>query len=72
MYLFLFQIDELYEEVIYEILHSVGADASVDKKTLFCYVKDLFKIDDDKHETAYKEAQSKEVMHVVSNIYMIL
>ncbi|XP_014272983.1 protein unc-13 homolog 4B isoform X1 [Halyomorpha halys] len=64
-------IDELYEEVIYEILHSVGADASVDKSSLFNYVKDLFKIDDDKHDSAYKEAQDKEAPNIVLNVEVV-
>ncbi|CAH1393927.1 unnamed protein product, partial [Nezara viridula] len=66
-----FQIDELYEEVIYEILHSVGADASVDKNTLFGYVKNLFKIDDDKHKSACKEAEKKQAPNIVLDVQVV-
>nr|CAH7764439.1 unnamed protein product [Callosobruchus chinensis] len=44
-------IDELYCEILFEILHNVGCDISyeVGQTALFSYAQDAFKIPNDKH-----------------------
>lgn len=64
-------IDELYEEILFEIIHVVGADSSVKKSGLFDYVKDVFKIDDEKHETAFQEANNKEAPNIILNVEVV-
>ena len=40
------QIEELYEEILYEILHNVGCEAENEtcQSALFSYVQDAFKV----------------------------
>nr|CAI5860663.1 unnamed protein product [Callosobruchus analis] len=51
MYLASMTIDELYCEILFEILHNVGCDISyeVGQTALFSYAQDAFKIPNDKH-----------------------
>jgi hypothetical protein len=57
------QIEELYSEVLYEILHIVGCDASVEEERtpLFCYLQEAFKLDLEKHNHLLEIARAKEV-----------
>jgi hypothetical protein len=57
------QIEELYSEVLYEILHIVGCDASAEEERtpLFCYLQEAFKLDYEKHNELLEMAQAKEV-----------
>lgn len=40
------QVDELYEEILYEILHNVGCEAENEtcQSALFGYIQDAFKV----------------------------
>jgi hypothetical protein len=57
------QIEELYSEVLYEILHIVGCDASAEEERtpLFCYLQEAFKLDHEKHNHLLEMARAKEV-----------
>ncbi|KAL1114982.1 hypothetical protein AAG570_007805, partial [Ranatra chinensis] len=66
------QIDELYLEVLYEILHIVGSDFdSSQKEALFQYLKDAFKLDDEKHSELLQLAEQKEAPNILLNIEVI-
>ncbi|CAH0392053.1 unnamed protein product [Bemisia tabaci] len=56
-------IEELYVEVLYEIIHIVGADLSTDiqKESLFAFAQEVFKLDDETHHVLLETAQQKEV-----------
>ncbi|XP_014244942.1 protein unc-13 homolog 4B isoform X2 [Cimex lectularius] len=64
-------IDELYEEVLYEILHTVGCDSDYDNETLFSYLKDAFKMDEEKHAEAMRVAKEKEAPNILLNVEVI-
>lgn len=59
---FLFQINELYEEVLHEILHCVGAEKTcMNQKNMIAFAREVFKIEDDVHESVYRAVMEKEV-----------
>jgi hypothetical protein len=59
---FLLQINELYEEILHETLHSVGIEKNlVNQENLIEFAQNAFKIDQDTHEAIYKAAMEKEV-----------
>ncbi|XP_073994154.1 C2 and C2B_Munc13-like domain-containing protein staccato isoform X3 [Rhodnius prolixus] len=65
-------IDELYAEVLYEILHIIGTDANNENKDeLFTYLKETFKIDDEKHEEFFKLVKEKEAPNILLNVEVI-
>jgi len=57
------QIEELYSEILYEILHVVGCDASAEEERtpLFSYLQEAFKLDYEKHSHLLEMARAKEV-----------
>jgi hypothetical protein len=57
-------VDELYSEVLYQIVHVVGCDFADDagkRDELFTYLQEAFKLDGDKHAELLARAQAKEV-----------
>lgn len=58
------QIEELYSEILYEILHIVGCDAAAEEERapLFCYLQEAFKLDYEKHNQLLEMARAKEVI----------
>lgn len=67
------QIDELYSEILYEILHNVGCDISyeIGQTALFSYVQDAFKIANDRHQEMLEEAERKEAPEIMLNVEVI-
>jgi hypothetical protein len=61
------QIEELYSEVLYEILHVVGCDASAEEQRapLFSYLQEAFKLDNDTHYHLLEMARAKEVTYYI-------
>jgi hypothetical protein len=57
------QIEELYSEVLYEILHIIGCDANAEEERtlLFSYLQEAFKLDHEKHNHLLEMARAKEV-----------
>ncbi|CAH1161909.1 unnamed protein product [Phyllotreta striolata] len=66
-------IDELYSEVLYEILHNVGCDLSfeIGQTSLFSYAQDAFKISNDKHKHLMEVAEKKEAPDLMINVEVI-
>ncbi|XP_077293918.1 C2 and C2B_Munc13-like domain-containing protein staccato isoform X3 [Arctopsyche grandis] len=66
-------IDELYKEILYEIVHNVGCDVSVEigQLPLLGYVQDAFKIPNEKHHELLAEAEAKEPPDVMLNVEII-
>ncbi|XP_060523502.1 protein unc-13 homolog 4B [Cylas formicarius] len=66
-------IDELYTEVLYTILHNVGCDISLDcgQTALFSYAQDAFKIQNEKHRHLLEVAESKEDPELMINVEVI-
>ncbi|VEN33614.1 unnamed protein product [Callosobruchus maculatus] len=68
-----FNIDELYCEILFEILHNVGCDISyeVGQTALFSYAQDAFKIPNDKHRYLLELAEKKEAPDRMINVEVI-
>ncbi|XP_044262026.1 protein unc-13 homolog 4B isoform X2 [Tribolium madens] len=68
-----FNIDELYAEILYEILHNVGCDVSVEigQTALISYAQDAFKIPNNKHNQLLSEAEKKEAPEFLINVEVI-
>nr|XP_018917133.1 PREDICTED: protein unc-13 homolog 4B isoform X1 [Bemisia tabaci] len=66
-------IEELYVEVLYEIIHIVGADLSTDiqKESLFAFAQEVFKLDDETHHVLLETAQQKEAPNILLNVEVI-
>ncbi|KAJ9587180.1 hypothetical protein L9F63_019299, partial [Diploptera punctata] len=66
-------IEELYSEILYEILHIVGCDASTEdeQSQLFNYLQQSFKLDDEKHNHLLEMARQKEAPNILLNVEVI-
>ncbi|XP_018323999.1 protein unc-13 homolog 4B isoform X2 [Agrilus planipennis] len=66
-------IDDLYLEILYEILHNVGCDVSYDigQTALFSYIQDAFKMSNEKHEELLAKAEQKEAPDILLNVEII-
>ncbi|KAJ8944670.1 hypothetical protein NQ318_015878 [Aromia moschata] len=73
MYLASMTIDELYAEILYEILHNVGCDVNyeIGQTALFSYAQDAFKIANDKHRRLLEMAEKKEAPELLLNVEVI-
>lgn len=66
------QIEELYEEILYEILHNVGSDESkVDPEALFPFMQEAFKFQLEVHEEMLEKARDKDAPELRLNIEVI-
>lgn len=66
-------IDELYTEILYQILHNVGCDMNyeIGQIALFSYAQDAFKISNDKHRYLMEVAEQKEAPELLLNVEVI-
>ncbi|KAJ3619664.1 hypothetical protein MTP99_005328 [Tenebrio molitor] len=73
MYLASMTIDELYAEILYEILHNVGCDVSLEigQTALISYAQDAFKVPNNKHNQLMAEAEMKEAPEILINVEII-
>lgn len=72
--LFFFQIDELYLEILYEILHNVGGcdvGCEVGQLSMLSYVQEAFKISNDKHNELMTKAEAKEPPELMLNVEVV-
>lgn len=60
-------------EILYEILHNVGCDVSIEigQTALFSYVQDAFKIGNEKHAELMAKAEEKEAPDILLNVEVI-
>lgn len=67
------QIDELYTEILFEILHNIGCDVSceIGQTALISYAQDAFKIPNQKHCQLLAEAEKKEAPEIMINVEVI-
>lgn len=68
-----FQIDELYSEILYEIIHNIGCDLSCDigQTALLSYVQDAFHVSNEYHQNMYNAAEQKEAPKILLNVEVI-
>ncbi|KAG4080156.1 hypothetical protein HA402_008227 [Bradysia odoriphaga] len=66
-------IEELYEEVLYEIIHNVGCEVENEScpSALFQYLQDAFKIVNERHDEIMRSAESKEAPEIRLNVEVI-
>ncbi|XP_044739455.1 protein unc-13 homolog 4B isoform X2 [Chrysoperla carnea] len=66
-------IDELYSEILYEILHNVGCDQAYEtgQTALFNYLQEAFKMSYDKHNTLLEAAEKKEAPEILLNVEIV-
>ncbi|XP_058467926.1 protein unc-13 homolog 4B isoform X4 [Malaya genurostris] len=65
-------IDELYEEILFEIIHNIGCeDEEQTEDSLIHYVQDAFKISNEKHDEVFQIAHSKEPPEICLNVEVI-
>ncbi|XP_073955464.1 C2 and C2B_Munc13-like domain-containing protein staccato isoform X4 [Choristoneura fumiferana] len=67
-------IDELYLEILYEILHNVGGcdvGCEAGQHAMLSYVQDAFKISNDKHTELLTQAEAKEPPELMLNVELI-
>jgi BAI1-associated protein 3 len=69
---FILQIEELYEEVLYEIIHNVGSDESkLTPEKTFEFMQEAFKLPEDTHSELLEKAKIKEPPELRLNIEII-
>ncbi|XP_075975493.1 C2 and C2B_Munc13-like domain-containing protein staccato isoform X3 [Anticarsia gemmatalis] len=67
-------VDELYLEVLYEILHNVGGcdvGCEVGQLAMLSYVQEAFKIANDKHTQLLTQAEAKEPPELMLNVEVV-
>ncbi|XP_047990570.1 protein unc-13 homolog 4B isoform X3 [Leguminivora glycinivorella] len=67
-------IDELYLEILYEILHNVGGcdvGCEAGQLAMLSYVQDAFKISNDKHKELLTQAEAKEPPELMLNVELV-
>ncbi|KAG6450866.1 hypothetical protein O3G_MSEX006811 [Manduca sexta] len=67
-------IDELYLEILYEILHNVGGcdvKCDVEQDAMLSYVQEAFKISNDKHTELFTMAEAKEPPELMLNVEIV-
>ncbi|CAH2084741.1 unnamed protein product [Euphydryas editha] len=67
-------VDELYLEVLYEILHNVGGcdiGFEVGQQAMLFYVQEAFKMSNDKHTELLTQAEAKEPPELMLNVEII-
>jgi len=57
------QVEELYTEVLHQIVHNVGCDVvtKTDQEEVCALLKEAFKMDPEKHQQLLEIAQGREV-----------
>ncbi|XP_039754928.1 protein unc-13 homolog 4B isoform X7 [Pararge aegeria] len=67
-------VDELYLEILYEILHNVGGcdvGCEVGQQAMLGYVQEAFKISNDKHTQLLTQAEAKEPPELMLNVEVV-
>ncbi|KAF9800458.1 hypothetical protein SFRURICE_013010 [Spodoptera frugiperda] len=68
------KVDELYLEVLYEILHNVGGcdvGCEVGQLAMLSYIQEAFKIANDKHTELLTQAEAKEPPELMLNVEVV-
>lgn len=67
-------IDELYSEILYEILHNVGGcdvSSEVGQLSMLSYIQEAFRISNDKHQLLLAQAEAKEPPEIMLNVEVV-
>ncbi|XP_053660620.1 protein unc-13 homolog 4B [Anopheles marshallii] len=65
-------IEELYEEVLFESIHNIGCDdEELNADVLFPYIQEAFKMSDEKHNEIMEIARNKEAPEIRLNVEIV-
>uniref|UniRef100_A0A1B6MMV1 C2 domain-containing protein n=1 Tax=Graphocephala atropunctata TaxID=36148 RepID=A0A1B6MMV1_9HEMI len=65
-------IEELYSEVLYEVIHTVGCMAEAEERdVIFNHLQKSFRLDPEKHELLLQQAKSKEPPNILLNVQIV-
>ncbi|XP_052868103.1 protein unc-13 homolog 4B [Anopheles cruzii] len=65
-------IEELYEEILFESIHNIGCDdEELNVDVLFPYIQEAFKMADDKHNEILDIARNKEAPEIRLNVEIV-
>ncbi|XP_071447692.1 protein unc-13 homolog 4B isoform X2 [Hetaerina americana] len=64
-------LEELYSEILYEIIHMIGDDSEEEKEELYGYLREAFKFSEEKHCSLLETARSKEAPDIVLNVEVV-
>ncbi|KAF5278655.1 hypothetical protein FQA39_LY00697 [Lamprigera yunnana] len=66
-------IDELYLELLYQIIHNVGCDVNyeIEQTSLFSYLQEAFKMSNEKHNELLNMAEKKEPPELLLNVEVV-
>lgn len=70
---FLLQINELYEIVLYDIIHCIGVDKScINQNSIIEFAREAFNIGQETHNALYDVAKEKEVniLYYIKTIFL--
>lgn len=59
---YLLQINELYEEILHEIIHCIGVEkCNLDQSKVIAFAQNAFNIEQETHDAIYQSVKEKEV-----------
>ncbi|XP_035895568.1 protein unc-13 homolog 4B isoform X2 [Anopheles stephensi] len=65
-------IEELYEEILFENIHNIGCDdEELNVDVLFPYIQEAFKMSDEKHNEILQIARNKEAPEIRLNVEIV-
>ncbi|XP_030758906.1 protein unc-13 homolog 4B-like [Sitophilus oryzae] len=62
-------IEELYQELLYVIINQIGS--KINKRNLFLYIKEVFKITDDNHKELLSAEEEMEKPQLIMNVEIL-
>ncbi|KAG8239010.1 hypothetical protein J437_LFUL005067, partial [Ladona fulva] len=65
-------LEELYSEVLYEIIHMIGDGDEEEREELFSYLREAFKFEDLTHNELLENAKAKEVAKVLPLLWRVM
>lgn len=66
----LLQINELYEEILHEIIHCIGVEkCNLNQNKIIAFAQNAFNIEQETHDAIYQSVKEKQVSvaHVLYN-----
>lgn len=69
--IWLFQVEDLYEKVLMEIVHGNINRSDVSEKALFSYAQDVFNMNEKAHEEILKKARVKPASEVHLRVELV-
>lgn len=67
------QIEELYSEILFKIIHNVGCDveSQEEQSQIIKYLQQAFHLEDEKHNVILEAVRAKEAPNILLNVEVI-